>query len=98
VARWRFDQFRALGFGGEDAFLLTVSSVDLQAARTLVEAGALSLWPCGSCSRALRPLLNSPRPIRMSAGMALRGARRSRCSVEERAGLRGGSNSKAART
>ncbi|PWU25023.1 MAG: hypothetical protein C5B48_03380 [Candidatus Rokuibacteriota bacterium] len=39
VARWRFDQFRALGFGAEDAFLLTVSGVDLQAARTLVETG-----------------------------------------------------------
>ena len=39
VARWRFDQFRALGFEPEDAFLLTVSRVDLQAARTLVEEG-----------------------------------------------------------
>ncbi len=39
VARWRFDQFRALGFEAEDAFLLTVSHVDLQAARTLVEKG-----------------------------------------------------------
>ena len=39
VARWRFDQFRALGFDAEDAFPLTVSRVDLQAARTLVEVG-----------------------------------------------------------
>jgi hypothetical protein len=39
VARWRFDQFRALGFENGDAFLLTVSRVDLQAARTLVEVG-----------------------------------------------------------
>jgi hypothetical protein len=39
VARWRFDQFRALGFDNEDAFLLTISRVDLQAARTLVEVG-----------------------------------------------------------
>ncbi len=39
VARWRFDQFRALGFDAEDAFTLTVSRVDLQAARTLVEVG-----------------------------------------------------------
>jgi hypothetical protein len=39
VARWRFDQFRALGFDTEDAFLLTVSRVDLHAARTLVDRG-----------------------------------------------------------
>ena len=39
VAHWRFDQFRTLGFDTEDAFLLTVSRVDLQAARTLVEVG-----------------------------------------------------------
>jgi len=39
IARWRFDQFLALGFDAEDAFLLTVSGVDLQAARTLVEIG-----------------------------------------------------------
>jgi len=50
VARWRYDQFRALGFGAEDAFLLSSSGVDLQAARTLIELG---------CSRplALRILL-----------------------------------------
>jgi hypothetical protein len=39
VARWRYEQFKALGFENEDAFLLTVSRVDLQAARTLVEVG-----------------------------------------------------------
>lgn len=39
IARWRFDGFRALGFEPDDAFLLTVSRVDLQAARTLMEAG-----------------------------------------------------------
>src|SRR5262249_34651629 len=39
VARWRFEQFRALGFDAEDAFLLSVSGVDLQAARTLMELG-----------------------------------------------------------
>lgn len=39
VARWRFDQFRSLGFEDEDAFLLAVSDVDLNAARTLVELG-----------------------------------------------------------
>ena len=50
VARWRFEQFRGLGFDAEDAFLLSVSGVDLQAARTLMELG---------CSRplALRILL-----------------------------------------
>jgi hypothetical protein len=39
VARWRFDQFVSLGFSRDDAFLLTVSRVDLNAARTLVEKG-----------------------------------------------------------
>jgi hypothetical protein len=39
VARWRFDQFRALGFETDDAFVLAVSRVDLHAARTLVEVG-----------------------------------------------------------
>jgi hypothetical protein len=50
VARWRFDQFRALGFDADDAFLLSVAGVDLQAARTLMQSG---------CSRplALRILL-----------------------------------------
>ena len=39
VARWRFDQFRALGFEVADAFLLTASRVDLHAARTLADNG-----------------------------------------------------------
>jgi hypothetical protein len=39
VARWRFDQFRALGYHRDDAFLLAVSRVDLHAARTLVANG-----------------------------------------------------------
>ena len=39
IARWRLDQFLALGFEAEDAFLLSVSGVDLQAARTLIETG-----------------------------------------------------------
>jgi hypothetical protein len=39
VARWRFDQFCALGFERDDAFLMTISRVDLQAARTLIEVG-----------------------------------------------------------
>ena len=39
VARWRFDQFRALGFDNDDAFLLALSPVDLQGARTLIAEG-----------------------------------------------------------
>jgi hypothetical protein len=39
VARWRFDQFVSLGFERDDAFLMTISRVDLQAARTLIEVG-----------------------------------------------------------
>jgi hypothetical protein len=39
MARWRFDQFRALGFDAEDAFLPAVPRVDLHAARTLIEEG-----------------------------------------------------------
>jgi hypothetical protein len=39
VARWRFDQFRALGFDNEQAFLLALSSADLQGARTLIAEG-----------------------------------------------------------
>jgi hypothetical protein len=39
VARWRFDQFRALGFDNDDAFLLALAPVDLQAARTLIAEG-----------------------------------------------------------
>ena len=43
VARWRFDQFRALGFDADNAFLLSVSDVDLQAARTLMQSGCSHL-------------------------------------------------------
>ena len=39
VARWRFDQFCALGFDRNDAFLLAISRVDLHAARELVGKG-----------------------------------------------------------
>ena len=39
VARWRFDQFRALGFDVADAVVLTASRVDLHAARTLADSG-----------------------------------------------------------
>ena len=42
VARWRFDQFCALGFDNNDAFLLTISRVDLHAARELVGKGCPS--------------------------------------------------------
>ena len=39
VASWRFDQFRLLGFGEEESWLLVDSGADLQLARTLVGAG-----------------------------------------------------------
>jgi hypothetical protein len=39
VTRWRFDQFRLLGFGEEDAWMLVDSGADLQLARTLVGSG-----------------------------------------------------------
>lgn len=39
VSRWRFDQFRGLGFGEEDAWMLVDSGADLQLARTLVATG-----------------------------------------------------------
>lgn len=39
VVDWRFDQFRLLGFGEEDAWLLVDSGADLQLARSLVSAG-----------------------------------------------------------
>jgi hypothetical protein len=38
VARWRFSQFRTLGFGIEQAWLLTASSADLHLARSLAAA------------------------------------------------------------
>ncbi len=39
VARWRFDQFRWLGFGDEHAWLLVFSDADLHDTRSLVAAG-----------------------------------------------------------
>jgi len=39
VVEWRFAQFRSLGFGEEDAWLLVDSGADLQLARSLVGAG-----------------------------------------------------------
>ena len=39
VSRWRHDQFRSLGFGEEDACLLSESEVDLHRARSLISAG-----------------------------------------------------------
>ena len=39
VAGWRFDQFRLLGFGPEDSWLLVDSGADLQLTRSLVGAG-----------------------------------------------------------
>jgi len=39
VLSWRFDQFRILGFGEEDAWLLVDSGADLQLTRSLVAAG-----------------------------------------------------------
>ena len=39
VVGWRFDQFRSLGFGDEDAWLLVDSGADLQLTRSLVGSG-----------------------------------------------------------
>ncbi len=39
VADWRFDQFRSLGFGDEDAWLLESAGADLHVVRSLVGAG-----------------------------------------------------------
>jgi hypothetical protein len=39
VVSWRFDQFRLLGFGDEDAWMLVDSGADLQLTRSLVGAG-----------------------------------------------------------
>ena len=39
VVEWRLSQFRALGFGDEDAWLLADSGADLQLARSLAGAG-----------------------------------------------------------
>ncbi len=39
VIDWRYDQFRALGLGDEDAWLLAGAGADLHLVRTLVGAG-----------------------------------------------------------
>ena len=39
VADWRLDQFRSLGFGEEDAWLLEGAGADVQLARSLIAAG-----------------------------------------------------------
>ena len=36
---WRFEQFRLLGFGDEDAWMLVDSGADLQLTRSLIGAG-----------------------------------------------------------
>jgi hypothetical protein len=39
VVGWRFEQFRQLGFGDEDAWMLVDSGADLQLTRSLIGAG-----------------------------------------------------------
>lgn len=39
VVVWRFDQYRLLGFGEEDAWMLVDAGADLQLTRQLVGAG-----------------------------------------------------------
>jgi hypothetical protein len=39
VAGWRYDQFRLLGFGQDDCWLLVESGADLQLTRSLIGAG-----------------------------------------------------------
>jgi len=39
VIDWRFEQFRSLGFGDEDAWLLEGSGADVHFVRSLVDAG-----------------------------------------------------------
>lgn len=39
VVGWRYDQFRSLGFGDEDCWLLVDSGADLQLTRSLIGAG-----------------------------------------------------------
>jgi hypothetical protein len=39
VASWRFDQFRLLGFGDDECWMLVDSGADLQLARSLIGAG-----------------------------------------------------------
>jgi hypothetical protein len=39
VVGWRYDQFRSLGFGDEECWLLVDSGADLQLTRSLIGAG-----------------------------------------------------------
>ena len=39
VVGWRFDQFRQLGFGEEDSWLLVDAGADLQLTRSLIGSG-----------------------------------------------------------
>jgi hypothetical protein len=39
VVGWRYDQFRLLGFGQDDCWLLVESGADLQLTRSLIGAG-----------------------------------------------------------
>jgi hypothetical protein len=39
VSSWRFDQFRLLGFGEEESWMLVDSGADLQLTRSLIGAG-----------------------------------------------------------
>ena len=39
VAGWRYDQFRLLGFGEEECWILVESGADLQLTRSLIGAG-----------------------------------------------------------
>ncbi len=39
VVGWRFDQFRLLGYGDEDAWMLVDSGADMQLTRSLIGAG-----------------------------------------------------------
>ena len=39
VVGWRYDQFRSLGFGEEECWLLVDSGADLQLTRSLVGSG-----------------------------------------------------------
>ena len=39
VVGWRYDQFRSLGFGDEDCWLLVDSGADLQLTRSLIGSG-----------------------------------------------------------
>lgn len=39
VVGWRYDQFRSLGFGDEECWLLVDSGADLQLTRSLIGSG-----------------------------------------------------------